>query len=235
MRRRSCAAGTPMSGPVLLLAASGLAREVMALLREVGTKVLGVLDDRYLALPPEVDGLPVLGALDDARGFRDAQLLVCVGSGAGRAAVVNRLMCAGVDSPQYATVVDPSVRNPAGCPVGAGSILLAGVTLTADAAIGEHVVVMPQATITHDCRVDDFVTLAAGVSLGGGVRVGRGAYVGMNASVRQGVSIGPGATVGMGAVVLTDIPDAETWVGMPARPITQRSSSQQMSERRAGR
>jgi len=208
-----------MSRPLLLIAASGLAREVLPVVRESGRDVLGFLDDRYDELPRTIGGAPVLGGIDDIPLYPDAEVLVCVGSGIGRERVVARLSGLGVDASRYATVVDPSVRNPGACPVGVGSILLAGVVITADAVIGAHVVAMPRVTITHDCLVDDFATFAAGVALGGGVRIGRGAYLGMNASVRQGVSIGAGATVGMGAVVLSDIQDSETWAGVPARPL----------------
>jgi len=208
-----------MNRHLLLIAASGLAREVLPVLRESGRHVLGFLDDRHDELPRTVGGAPVLGGLDDIALYPDADVLVCVGSGLGRERVVARLSAVGVDASRYATVVDPSVRNPAACPIGVGSILLAEVVITADAVLGSHVVVMPQVTITHDCLIDDFATLAAGVALGGGVRIGRAAYLGMNSSVRQGLSVGSGATVGMGAVVLSDIQDSQTWAGVPARPL----------------
>ena len=208
-----------MSRPLLLIAASGLAREVLPVARESGRDVLGFLDDRHDELPRTIGGAPVLGGIDDIPLYPDADVLVCVGSGLGRERVVARLGELGVDSSRYATIVDPSVRNPGACPVGPGSILLAGVVITADAVVGSHVVVMPRVTITHDCLINDFATLAAGVTLGGGVRIGRGAYLGMNSAVRQGLSIGTGATVGMGAVVLSDIHDSETWAGVPARPL----------------
>jgi sugar O-acyltransferase (sialic acid O-acetyltransferase NeuD family) len=203
--------------PLLLVAASGLAREVLPVVRESGREILGLLDDRHDELPPTIAEAQVLGGIDDVVHYPHADLLVCVGSGLGRERVVARLSALGIESERYATVVDPSVRNPGACPIGLGSILLANVVLTADAEIGEHVVVMPRVTITHDCLIDDFATLAAGVALGGGVRVGRGAFLGMNCSVRQGISIGIGATIGMGAVVLSDVRAAETWVGIPAR------------------
>ena len=206
-----------MSGPLLLIAASGLAREVLPVVQESGRVVLGFLDDRHVELPRTIGGAPMLGGIDDIPLYPDAQVLVCVGSGVYRERVVARLDALGVDAERYATIVDPSVRNPGACPVGVGSILLAGVVITADAVIGAHVVAMPHVTITHDCLIDDFATLSAGVALGGGVRIGRGAYLGMNCSVRQGVSIAPRATVGMGAVVLRDIHQPGTWVGVPAR------------------
>jgi acyl-[acyl carrier protein]--UDP-N-acetylglucosamine O-acyltransferase len=89
--------------------------------------------------------------------------------------------------------------------------------MTASVTVGRHVVAMPQATMTHDNTVDDFATLCAGVSLGGFVTVGRAAYLGMNSCVRQNVTVGAETTLGMGAALLSDLPDGQTWAGVPAR------------------
>ncbi len=85
--------------------------------------------------------------------------------------------------------------------------------------IGDHVVAMPGVTFTHDDVIGDYATLASGVSLGGNVHVGRAAYIGMNASVRERLTIGAKAMIGMGAAVLADVPEDETWAGVPARVI----------------
>lgn len=215
---------------LLLVAASGLAREVLALVRACGSHdVIGLLDDAAPSGLTAVDGSPVLGTLDDAGCYPGVQLLVCIGSGQGRRRAVERLYELGIRAEQYATIVDPSVRIPANSTVGPGSILLAGVVLTTSVTIGCHVVAMPQVTLTHDDVVEDYATLAAGVCLGGNVRVGNSAYLGMNSSVRQGLRIGQGATLGMAAALLEDLPAHETWAGVPARVIhtglAQRSAS----------
>ncbi|MET4159264.1 acetyltransferase [Agromyces sp. PvR057] len=205
--------------PLLVIGASGLAREVLAFAPAAGFEPIGILDDAASRLPYPVGGVRVIGPIEEVGRIPGIQLLVCIGSGAARERIVARLGRLGVEAGRYATLLDPSVRNPGGCRVGAGSILLAGVVVTADALVGDHVVVMPNTTITHDCIVGDFATLTAGVSLGGGVTVGRRATVGMNASVRQRVTIGADATIGMGAVVLDDVPAGATWVGVPAAPM----------------
>jgi acetyltransferase-like isoleucine patch superfamily enzyme len=125
----------------------------------------------------------------------------------------------GLHEARYATAIDPSVQYPEGCRIGRGSILLRNVTLTASVTLGSHVVAMPSVTFTHDDDVADFATFAAGASLGGGVHIGRAAYLGMNSSVRERTSVGAYATVGMGAAVLSNVPDGETWVGVPAHAI----------------
>ncbi|WP_082543174.1 acetyltransferase [Microbacterium sp. Root53] len=200
---------------VLLIGASGLAREVIA----AGMPdVVGVLDDDPGMLGTLCGGVPVVGPAEDA-ARRDERLLVCIGPGRSRRQVVRRLDRAGVAPERYAVFVAPGARVGRSSVVGAGSILLDGAVVTADARLGRHVVLMPGCTVTHDDVLEDFATLAAGVSLGGGVRVGEAAYLGMNASVRPYATVHAGATVGMGAVVLRDVPAGETWAGVPARAL----------------
>ena len=206
---------------VLLVGASGLAREVAAAAGD-RIQVAGILDDNPELHGSRIDGIDVLGAVLDAAHFR-IPLLLCVGAGRARQAIADRLAAHGVGDERFATFVDPSVRIPAGCTVGPGSVLLAGVVLTCAVRLGRHCVVMPNVTLTHDNTLNDFVTVAAGVSLGGGVTIDKGAYLGMNASIRQNVTIGARATVGMGAVVLHDVPAGETWAGVPAEAVLVRA------------
>ncbi|GAA1954066.1 acetyltransferase [Microbacterium deminutum] len=204
-----------MTSGLLLIGASGLAREVLA----AGvTGVVGILDDNVELHETEISGVPILGSIVDAVK-RDESLLVCVGPSVGRRHIVRRLRKFGIADERYATYVARSARIGATSDVGVGTIVLDGTVVTADAAIGRHVVIMPNCTITHDDVLEDFSTLAAGVSLGGAVRIRESAYIGMNASVRQGLTIGMESTIGMGAVVLQDVPEEQTWAGVPAREL----------------
>lgn len=210
--------------PLLLVTASGLAREALAVLRgSANYEIVGILDDDHLLHGRSVDGVTVVGDLDAVERYPDAALLVCPGSGAVRSSIVERLGMVGVERDRYIIALHPSVDIPGSSRVGAGSVLLAGVVLTTAVTIGDHVVAMPHVTLTHDVVVDDYATLAAGVSLGGHVSIGRGAYVGMHAAVRERARIGPGATIGMGAVVLSDVPAGQTWAGVPARRLVVRA------------
>jgi sugar O-acyltransferase (sialic acid O-acetyltransferase NeuD family) len=211
---------------LILIAASGLAREVLAMVRSSGQyDVVGLLDDDKEMAGVTVDGAPVLGSIDDAPGYTHAFLLVCLTSGREREAVVERLTALGIHEARYATAIDPSVQYPEGCRIGRGSILLRNVTLTAAVTLGSHVVAMPSVTFAFDDDVADFATFAAGVSLGGGVRIGKAAYLGLNSSVRERTSVGNYATVGMGAAVLSNVPDGQTWVGVPAHEIDRQALS----------
>lgn len=208
-----------MTGALLIVGAGGLGREVLEATRAAGAtglwRVVGFLDD---APPAErVDGVPVLGGLDDVGRYPDAHVVVCVGSATRnhmRRTVVERLA---LPPERYANVVHPSAVIPAATRLGNGTIVLAGVIATTPVSVGSHVTVMPGTILTHDDEVASFATFASGVRLSGGVRVGEGAYLGAGAVVREHLAIGAWATVGAGALVLEDVPPGEVWVGAPAR------------------
>jgi sugar O-acyltransferase (sialic acid O-acetyltransferase NeuD family) len=212
-------------GGVLLVAAGGLAREVLEVERRLGRfATVRVLDDDPARWGTSMGGAPVVGGLEEVKRYDESSIVVCAGHGAVRRRLAVRLEQLGVADDRYVSVIHPSVDLPASCVVGAGSILLAQVALTADVTIGRHVAVMPHVTLTHDDEVEDFATLCGGVALGGEVRIGATAYLGMSSSVRERVTVGAGATLGMGSALLRDLPQGQTWVGVPARPMSDTSS-----------
>lgn len=208
-----------MTRPLLLFGAGGLAREVLSAVRLLSEdwKPIGAVDDDPRLHDTDLDGVPVLGDARVVDEIPDAAVALCVASPrnpATRMRIVERLA---LSEERWATIVHPAAAVSCGTTLGPGTVLLAGVVITAPLRLGAFVVAMPHVLITHDDEVADGVTLAGHVSLGGGVRVDESAYLGQGARVREGVSIGSRAVVGMGSVVLHDIPTGQTWAGVPAR------------------
>lgn len=218
---------------IAIAGAGGFGRETADAVRDLypdSDVFAGFLDDAH---PGLLIADQVLGPVDLVRELPGVRLVVCVGNPRNyfaRAEIVERL---GLPERRYATVVHPFAQVSRSSTVGAGSVLLAGVVLTADATISRHVAVMPHAVVTHDVVVRDFATLASGVKLGGGVVVDEGAYLGAGAMVREGVRIGAWSQVGMGSVVLRDVPDGEVWAGNPARKLRDVRHPEQSAHRAA--
>ncbi len=206
---------------ILLVAASGLARETIASIEQTGDhEVIGLLDDNTALHGTLIGKVRVLGGLEIAKE-RSEKLLICAGKGSSRAAIVSRL---GLDDSRYATHIHSTAVLGGSVSVGCGSIILADCVATCDIWVGRHTVLMPQVVLTHDNVLEDFCTLAAGAKLAGRVTVGHRAYLGTNAAVREDVQIGAGAVIGMGSALLHDVPAEQTWAGNPARQIISSSN-----------
>ena len=207
---------------LVVIGSGGFGRETAEVVRAVNAAsptwdLLGFLDDDPALHGKEVDGIPVLGPIDDAQSFGGGRFVVCTGHPGNyfsRKRIVQRL---GLPAVRYATIVHPTAALPTTMVLGVGSVLLANVVATAGVRIGSHVAVMPGVVFTHDDIAEDYTTFGAGVRLAGRVHVKEGAYVGSGALVREDRTIGAWALVGMGAVVTKDIPQGEVWTGVPAR------------------
>jgi acetyltransferase EpsM len=110
-----------------------------------------------------------------------------------------------------ATISESAVMEP-------GAVILAGAVVNAGALVGGHAIVNSGAIVEHDVHVGAGTHLAPGVVVGGGTRIGEDVMVGLGAVIRDHISIGDRAVVGMGAVVVADVADGATVIGVPARP-----------------
>ena len=103
--------------------------------------------------------------------------------------------------------------------VGKGTVIFANSVVNYGSSIGDFSIINTSATIDHDNCIGDYVHISPGVNLGGDVSVGSGSWIGIGASVIHGCRIGKNVVVGAGAVVLDDVPDNTTVVGVPAKKI----------------
>jgi sugar O-acyltransferase (sialic acid O-acetyltransferase NeuD family) len=179
-----------------------------------GDRFAGYLDDGDAPMAAFGRDLPQLG---DTHGFTPApaqRLVMCVGSPAGKRAVVGRLSTRGG---VFAGLTHPSAWVTGSARFGQGLIVGPFTNISSDCVIGDHVTVNGHCSIGHDAVVGDFVTLSCHVDLTGGVKVGAGGFFGSGARVLPRVKIGEGCTIGAGAVVVRGAPDGATLYAAPAR------------------
>ncbi|MDO9403331.1 MAG: acetyltransferase [Polaromonas sp.] len=112
-----------------------------------------------------------------------------------------------------AALVSPFSNVAPGCFIAAGAVLGPGAQLEAGAILNHG------AVVDHDCRIGAYTHIAPNATLGGGVTVGQRVLVGAGAVVLPLVVIGDDITVGAGSVVRTDLTEAGTYAGIPARRI----------------
>jgi len=204
-----------------IFGAGGFGKEVRTLVDHINQQeptwnLLGFYDDQRLE---EVQGLPVLGALADLLNkTRELQLVVAIGNSKIRCKITKKLSASHI---KFATLIHPSVivGNPDSISIGNGSIITAGVILTTDISIEEHVIINLNTTIGHDTSIGSHSSLMPGINIAGNVSLKEGVFVGAGANILGGITIGTYCTIGAGAVVTRDIPGHTTAIGVPAKVI----------------
>jgi sugar O-acyltransferase (sialic acid O-acetyltransferase NeuD family) len=176
----------------------------------------GFIDDRSELTGALVAGAPVLGTVRDAARIAADAFVIAVGDNAIRAQIAAELRASGRP---LATVRHPHASVAEDASIGEGTMISAGAIVVTAAQIGRGAILNTGCTIDHHCRIGNFVHVAPGVHIGGEVSIGDLTLVGIGASVAPRRRIGAGCTIGAGAVVIRDVPDGTTVVGVPARPV----------------
>jgi UDP-perosamine 4-acetyltransferase len=211
----------------LIIGAGGHGKVVCDILRAAGThKPIGFVDADPKLAGQVVAGLPVLGSIHRlphlARLYRHLAVIVAIGDNRTRVEYARTVQGYGlplVTAIHPSAVVSPSAR------IGTNCVIAAGAIVCADATIEDSVIINTAATVDHECQIGAGVHLCPGVRLAGRVRIGTGAFVGMGSTVIQCLSLGEQSVIGAGAVVLRDVPDGATVVGVPARVVKTSSAA----------
>ena len=112
--------------------------------------------------------------------------------------------------------------------VGKGAILSDYTILTSDLKIGRSFHCNIYSYVAHDCIVGDYVTLAPRVSVNGRVIIEDDVYIGTGATILPGtlekpLVIGQGAVIGAHALVTKNVATGTTVIGVPAKPLKQKT------------
>ena len=211
------------SNQLVVYGAGGHAKTVLATLEAQGQYgIIGLLDDDESRHGTAFYGYPILGGREQLKRLRKQGLcraVVAVGDNFRRAELARLLKEQGF---QLVPAIHPTATLLRGSRIGEGAVVLVNAFVGADATIGDNAIVSVGVVVGHDSIVGSWVQLAPGVCLGGEVKVGDFSLVGLGASVLPRVTVGRQVVVGANAVVIDDLPDGVTAVGIPARIIKRR-------------
>lgn len=210
-----------MSSPLYIFGTGGHARDVAEVVWAIGREP--VLITQAPNVPAREGSRATIISEVDALAQADGEFAIGIGDGAKRERLSRRY-----GHLRFPALVHPDVSLACGqrqiIDATRGTILFAGVRMMGGVKVGSFCALNLNATLSHDCEIGDFATLAPGANVAGNVRVGRGAWIGMGSVVNQGtdarkLDIGANTIIGSGCVVLDDCAADSVYVGNPARKI----------------
>ena len=161
--------------------------------------------------------IPVIGKTDDALKYKDeADFFVAIGNNATRERVQTKLESEGAS---IATLIHPNAIIGHQVSVGIGTVIMAGAVINSSSVIGKGCIINTNSSVDHDCVLEDYVHVSPGASLAGSVKIGKSSWIGIGSVISNNINICSGCMLGAGTVVIRDITEPGTYVGIPVRKI----------------
>ena len=194
---------------VIIIGAGGHAKVIADIIIESGDEVLGFLDDA-----PSNNKFffrRILGKVEDAVKFRDdAKFIIGIGNNETRKQIAEKYDL------EWYTAIHPTAVIGLDVNIGVGSAVMAKAVINTGTMIGRHCIINTASVVEHDNNIAGYVHISPGVMVGGTVDIGERTHIGIGAAIKNNLSITSGCLIGAGAVVVKDIQEQGTYVGVPA-------------------
>ena len=190
---------------LLVMGASGHAKEVVSLARLLGYKEFALATSDGSGGFWGMDALRIEAGFDEP--FGDWDVMVAIGDNQAREQLMQRF--AGL---RFVSLVAPTAVLSEGVVIGAGCYVGANAYVGADTVIGDGVIVNVGAVVGHDCEVGAFSQVGPRATVLGKVSVGDGVFLGAGCVVNHGGTDEPlvlaeRVSVGMGVLVTQSVLD----------------------------
>lgn len=214
---------------VVIIGASGHGNVVLDCIeKEAKYNVVGFIDS-FEEKGTEVSGYTVLGTEYDLPFLIEKhQLLggiIAIGDNWTRSLVVERIFKIAPKF-NYVSAVHPNAEVGKDVQVGVGSVVMPGVTVNANAIIGDHCILNTNSSLDHDGFMSTFSSLAPNVCVGANFILGKGSAICLGSNIIENITIGNYTVVGAGSLVVGNISDNVLVYGAPAKIIKKRIASE---------
>ncbi|HEX2698158.1 MAG TPA: acetyltransferase [Anaerolineales bacterium] len=214
---------------IVVIGASEHAKVVMDVIeREAKFSILGLIDSYKLAEGMFM-GYPMLGAEDALlRKWKQKEIaggIIAIGDNWMRHRVAEKIKALAADF-EFISTAHPSAQIARGVSIGRGTVIMAGAIINSESKVGDFCILNTKSSLDHDGLMEDFSSLAPGVTTGGHVHIGAFSAISLGANIIHGRTIGVHTVIGAGALVQEDIPDHCVAYGIPAKVIRQREEGE---------
>lgn len=186
--------------------------------------LIGIITEKDI-LEGQIHGVPIIGndndlpSLSKKLGFNHG--IIGVYDNFVRHAIKDRIIDL-LPGFEFVTAIHPQASISSSAQIGAGTVVMGGVTINADCRIGQHCIVNTNSSVDHDCVMSNWSSIGPGVNLGGNVKLGELSYVGIGSAISQGVVVGENTVIGGLSFVNKDVGDRELGYSSPYRKVRAR-------------
>ena len=200
---------------LIVIGAGGYAKSVLDSIDYYNYQIVGFLDE--FSFGKDHIGYPILWhSLEDIEAPEKYFYFIAIGNNVRRKRWFDKLQ---ENNLRMINVVDKSAIISKEAKIGNGCFFGKMSVVNSKSIIGDNCIINTKSLVEHGCTVKSHANISTNAVINGDVRVGEGTFIGSCSTVLGQISIGAWSTVGAGAVVIENVNNNMTVVGVPAKAI----------------
>jgi sugar O-acyltransferase (sialic acid O-acetyltransferase NeuD family) len=208
-----------MNNKIAIIGAGGFGREVKWLIDSINAQkkqwdFVGYYDDD-LSERKNIESTLILGNVNALNNVQEPlAIAIAIGSPNVKEQIFKKITNKKLYFP---VLIHPNCNVGNNISIDEGSIICASNILTTDIVIKKFVTINLACTIGHDSIIENYCSIMPSVNVSGEVLMHQNVFVGTGAKIINQINIGSHSTIGAGAVVIKDVPQNSTAIGVPAK------------------
>lgn len=166
-----------------------------------------------------IDGIPVLGTIDKVISdyYEGKFEHVFIAIGYNHLEFKNSLIQKFKDKIPLFNIISPNAHVDASAQLGENIFIYPGAIVDKDVRLGDGVTVNLGSIVSHNSNIGVCSFIAPGVTIAGFSNIGKSSFIGVGSVIKDGVTTCDRITLGAGCVVVKNITEMGTYVGIPAK------------------
>ena len=205
---------------LIIVGASGFGREVLQWVKHCNIKnktwnIKGFIDDNIQALDGYECDYAIIDSIKNYSPNENDYFAIAIALPKVKKIVVEILQS---KKAKFASIIHPTAIISEFCQIGEGIIVTPNAKISPNVIVGNFVTLLGSG-FGHDAVIEDFCTITGNCSINGFVTLGEGAFIGSNSCIAPGKKVGAWSLVAMGSMVIMNVKPNTKVMGNPARKI----------------
>lgn len=203
---------------LIIMGAGGLGRELAQWIQDINAKkptwnLIGFIDDNPKSLDGYLTDYKVIGSISDWQPTENQVFACAIAQPNVKQKTTQMLKARGA---VFATIIHPTASIGEHNLIGEGFVAYPNAVVTTNVTIGDFVTLLSSA-VGHDAVVGSYTTICSFCDITGGVHVGSYVWMGTHSAIIPGRTVGNNAMLSAGSVIMTDVAEGDKMLGNPAR------------------
>jgi len=203
---------------IIIVGAGGYGRELLQWIKDINEasltwEIAGFIDENLQALDGLECDYPVIGRIADWQPKEDEVFTLAIGNPKNKEKIVTMMKAKGA---VFVDVIHPTATLTQFSKHGEGLVMFPNAKLSVNSQVGNFVTILSSG-IGHDVEIGDYSTISGICSILPNVKIGKRVFLAANVAITYGVTIGDDAYLGLGSIVVKDIVQGQKTFCNPAR------------------